>query len=130
MQRCEKEGTDDMTEIKSEGGGTVLISDEILATIAGKAAIEVEGVTGLGVHFAGNKAIRKHRPKSVNVAVAVSGQNVKLALAITVQMGTKLHEVSNEVQARVKTAIETMTGLNVLEVNVRIGAISTERQKA
>jgi len=119
-----------MTEIISESGGKVLISDQILATIAGKAAIEVEGVTGLGVHFAGNKTIRKHRPKSVNVAVVVSGQNVKLALAITVKMGTKLHEVSKEVQERVKTAIETMTGLNVLEVNVRIGAVSLERQKA
>jgi len=123
-------GTDDMTEIKSEGGGKVLVSDEILATIAGKAAIEVEGVAGLGVHYAGNKAIRKHKPKSVNVAVAVSGENVKLALAITVQMGAKLHEVSKEVQERVKTAVETMTGLNVLEVNVRIGAVATERQKA
>ncbi|MCL2286365.1 MAG: Asp23/Gls24 family envelope stress response protein [Firmicutes bacterium] len=120
-----------MTEIKSEGGGKVLISDEILAVIAGKAAVEVEGVTGIGGYLAGvtnNKAIRKHMPKGV--VVAVSGQNVKLALAITVKMGTKVHEISKEVQERVKAAIETMTGLNVLEVNIRINAISTERHKA
>ena len=120
-----------MTEIKSESGGKVLISNEILAVIAGKAAIEVEGVTGLGGYVAGvtaNKAIRKRLPKGV--AVAVNGQNVRLALAITAKMGTKLHEISKEVQERVKTAIETMVGLNVLEVNIRISAVSMERRKA
>jgi len=125
------EGIDDMTEIKSEAGGKVLISNEILAVIAGKAAIEVEGVTGLGGYVAGitkNKAIRKHLPKGI--AVAVNGQDARLALAIAVKMGTKLHEISKEVQERVKTAVETMTGLNVLEVNVRVSTVSTERRKA
>ncbi|MCL1787077.1 MAG: Asp23/Gls24 family envelope stress response protein [Defluviitaleaceae bacterium] len=117
-----------MTEIKSESGGKVLISDEILAVIAGKAAAEVEGVTGIGVYAANNKALRKSMQKGVSVAV--SGQNVKLAVAITVKMGTKLHEVSREVQERVKAVVETMTGLNVMEVNVRISAVSAERQKA
>ena len=117
-----------MTEIKSESGGKVLISDDILAVIAGKAATEVEGVTAIGVYTPGNKMLRKNMQKGVSVVV--SGQNVKLAMAITVKMGTKLHEISREVQERVKAAVETMTGLNVVEVNVRIGAISTERQKA
>jgi len=124
-------GTDKMTEIKSEGGGKVLISDEILAIIAGKAALEVEGVTGLGGYFSSvssNKTIRKHMAKGIKVAV--SGQNVRLAVAITVKMGTKLHEISKEVQQRVKAAIETMTGLDVTEVNVRINAVSTEKRKA
>ena len=121
-----------MTEIKSESGGKVLISDEIVAVIAAKAAVEVEGITGLGGYFAGvaggNKSIRKHMPKGVNVAV--SGQNVRLALAISVKMGMKLHELSKEVQERVKAAVETMTGLNVTEVNIRVGAVSIERRKA
>lgn len=112
-----------MTEIKTESGGKVHISDEILAVIAGKAAVEAEGVAGMGGYFAaGGKAIRKHTPKGVRVLV--NGQNVRLALAITVQMGMKLHEVCKEVQDRVKTAVETMTGLNVLEVNVRVSAVS------
>jgi uncharacterized alkaline shock family protein YloU len=124
-------GIDNMTEIKSEDGGKVLISEGILAVIAGKAAVEVEGVTGLGgahTGVAGSKAIRKTMPKGVKIAIC--GQNVKLALAITVKMGTKLHEIAKEVQERVKVAIETMTGLNVIGVNVRVSAISVERQKA
>jgi len=121
-----------MTEIKSErGGGKILVSNNILSAIAAKAALEIEGVAGVGAYFAtvsGNKTIRKHMPKSVNVAV--NGQDVKLALAITLKMGLKLHEISKEVQEKVKTAVETMTGLNVLEVNVRVNAVSTERHRA
>ena len=124
-----------MTEINSESGGKVIVSDEILATIAGKAAMEVEGVAGVGGLLstaanktANKKAMRRYMAKGVKVAV--SGQSVKLAVAITIKMGTKLHEVSKEVQQRVKAAVETMTGLDVAEVNVRIGAIASERQKA
>jgi len=120
-----------MIEIKSEAGGRVLISKEILAVIAGKAAIEVDGVTGLGGYVAGvthKKAISKRLPKGI--AIAVNGQDARLALAITVKMGTKLHDISKEVQERVKTAIETMAGLNVLEVNVRIASVSLEKRKA
>jgi len=120
-----------MTEIQSDLGGKVLVSDEILATIACKAALEAEGVAGLGGFFSSastNKAIRKYLAKGVNVAV--SGQKVRLALAVSVKMGTKVHEVSKDVQQRVKAAIETMTGLEVAEVNIRVGAISAEKQRA
>ena len=120
-----------MTEIKSESGGKVVISSEILAVIAGKAALEVEGVMGIGGYFptaVKNKTVRKHMPKGV--AVAVANESAKVGVAIKVQMGVKLHEVSLEVQNRVKAAIETMTGLEVTEVNVRVAAIAPEKRKA
>jgi len=120
-----------MTEIQSEAGGRVLVSDEILATIACKAALEAEGVAGIGGFFSStstNKAIRKYLAKGVNVAV--SGQKVRLALAVSVKMGAKVHEISKDIQQRVKAAIETMTGLDVTEVNIRIGAVATEKQRA
>jgi len=120
-----------MTEIKSESGGRVIVSNEILAIIASKAALEVEGVTGIGGYFPGtvkNKTVRKHMPKSV--AVAVNDEDVKVAIAVKVEMGAKLHDVSKEVQNRVKAAVETMTGLNVTEVNVRVAAIAPEKRKA
>lgn len=116
-----------MTEIKTEKGGKVFVSDEILTTIAGRAAVEAEGVVGLGYFgtVPANKAIRKRLPKGVGVAVL--DQNVKLALAVNVKMGVKIHEVSKDVQERVKTAVETMTGLNVLEVNIRISAVLPQK---
>lgn len=120
-----------MTEIKSEGGGKVLISNAILAVIAGKAALEADGVTGIGGFLSGvssKAAVRKHMAKSVHIKV--DDENVRIVIAITVAMGTKLHEISKDVQLRIKAALETMTGLNVTEVNVRIAAVSTVGQKA
>ncbi|MCL2188726.1 MAG: Asp23/Gls24 family envelope stress response protein [Defluviitaleaceae bacterium] len=103
-----------MTTIKSENGGAVRIADEVIAVIAGTAALEAEGVS----HLAG--ATRKHRAKGVNVSV--KAQNVCLAIALSVKAGKKLQDVSREVQQRVKSAIETMTGLTVDEVNVSVVA--------
>lgn len=118
-----------MTELKSEQGGKVMISQEILAVIAGKAALEVEGVTGIGSFLQGNnKTTRKQMVKGV--VVSVTGQNARIAIAVAIKMGSKLHEISKEVQTRIKAAVETMTGLEVLEVNVRITSVSVERRKA
>ena len=119
-----------MTEIQSEQGGQngkVFISDDILAVIAAKAAVEVEGVAGIG-NFSNAKAIKKSMPKGVNITVAE--QTVRVALAVNVKMGAKLHEISKEVQEHVKTAIETMTGLDVAEVNIRISTIIPEKKAA
>lgn len=119
-----------MTELKTEGSGTVYIADEVIAVIAGTAALEAEGVTGIAGHFsneAGKKSVRKHMVKGITVKV--SEQRVSLALAITAKIGTKLHEISADVQQRVKTAIETMTGLDVAVVNVSVGAVAAENYK-
>ncbi|MCL2218157.1 MAG: Asp23/Gls24 family envelope stress response protein [Defluviitaleaceae bacterium] len=119
-----------MTEIKKESGGVVRIADEVLARIAGTAALEVEGVAGLAGYFQGEstpKAVRKQFAKGINVAVA--DKTVTLGLAITMRMGAKLHEVASEVQQRVKSAIETMTGLNVAEVNVSVSAVIGIKQR-
>jgi len=120
-----------MTELKTEGSGIVLIADDVLAVIAGTAALEADGVIGLAGHFPSeikSKAMRKHMSKGIRVQV--NGSKVRLALAITAKMGVKLHEVSSEVQQRVKTAIETMTGLDVAEVNIRVGAVAAEAGNA
>ena len=110
-----------MTEIKRESGGSVRIADEVLMVIAGTAAMEAEGVLRLG-----GKPSRKQPAKC---AVVVKNKTVKIGLTIAVRMGAKIHEVSADVQQRVKTAIETMTGLAVCEVNIAIGAIVGEKSK-
>jgi len=123
-----------MTEIKNESGGVVRIADEVLSTIAGTAALETEGVVGLGGiggYFSRetlNKALRKLRGKGISVAV--TGRSVTIGLTIMVRMGTKLHEASLDVQRRVKSEIETMTGLDVAEVNVSVGAIVGNKKRA
>ena len=119
-----------MTKIKKEGSGIVSISDEVLAVIAGTAALEAEGVAGLLGYYHGNKqkAVRKQMAKGISVQV--SEGSVKASLAITAKFGAKLHEVAKDVQKRVKMEIENMTGLILTEVNVTVGAIIGESKKA
>jgi len=119
-----------MTKLKSEGTGAIRIADDVLAVIAGTAALEAEGVAGLAGNYSNdinNKAVRKNMIKGV--AVKVTGDSVALSLAISVKLGAKLQEVSREVQQRVKGAIETMTGLAVSEINISIGALVDENKR-
>ena len=119
-----------MTEIKKESTGAVAISDEVLAVIAGTAALEAEGVAGLMGYYPGNnqKAVRKQMSKVISVLV--NDGTVKASLSITAKFGAKLHEVAKDVQQRVKMEIESMTGLLLSEVNVTVGAIVGEKKKA
>ena len=119
-----------MTEIKKENSGAVSISDDVLAVIAGTAALESEGVVSItGNYPAENrKAARKQMVKGVSVQVSEGA--VKANLSITARFGSKLHEVAMDVQKKVKAEIENMTGLIIEEINVTIAAIVGEKKKA
>jgi len=116
-----------MTEIKKESGGSVRIADDVLMKIAGTAALEAEGVTRL-TWRTGGKTVRKNPAKCTSVVV--KNKTVTISLLVAVTFGAKIHEVSKDVQKRVKTAIETMTGLSVAEVNVTVGTIIEQQAKA
>jgi len=123
-----------MTELKKDAGGVVRISDEVLSMLAGNAAMEAEGVVslyGITGYFktgAAPRAVRKQLAKGINVTVA--NQIVAVSLAITVKLSAKLHEVAKDVQDKIKTSIETMTGLTVAEVNVNVAAVVGPNKKS
>ena len=101
--------------------GEVQIADEVVATIAGLAATEVEGVASM----AGNvtkELIGKLGVKNLSkgVKVLVTDNNVDVDLALNIDYGYSIMKVSEKVQDRVKSAIENMTGLEVSMVNIRI----------
>ncbi|MCL2223803.1 MAG: Asp23/Gls24 family envelope stress response protein [Defluviitaleaceae bacterium] len=116
-----------MTEIKKESGGFVRIADEVLMKIAGTAALEADGVSRL-TWRTGGKTTRKNPAKCTSVAV--KNRTVTVGILIAVCFGAKIHEVTIDVQKRVKSAIETMTGLTVADVNVTVGAIVEPQSKA
>ncbi|MCL2364591.1 MAG: Asp23/Gls24 family envelope stress response protein [Defluviitaleaceae bacterium] len=103
-----------MTELKTERGDSVRISDEVLAIIAGTAALETEGVAAL--------VGPGRRGRARGISVVVKKQSVMLGILLKVKAEKKLQEVSREVQQRVKSAIETMTGMRVAGVNVTVVA--------
>lgn len=120
-----------MTEIKNNIGiGQIQIADEVIAVIAGTAALEIDGVAGMSGNFTGDLVEKLgHKNLSKGIKIDVSGGNVTVGISIMAKFGYKIHELSTDVQKRVKTAIETMTGLTVAAVNVHITGIHHEKEK-
>jgi len=63
------------------------------------------------------------------VKVAVREGNVVVDLAVTMEYGYNIPATCQKVQAKVKSAVENMTGLNCTDVNIRISAISMKNEK-
>ncbi len=117
-------------KIHEEGKiGEVQIADEVVAIIAGLAATEVEGVSKMAGNIT-NELVSKLGMKNLSkgVKVAVTPESVSVDLALELEFGYSIPAVSATVQERVKSAIETMTGLTVDEVNIRIAGVSLENE--
>lgn len=110
--------------------GELRIADEVLCIIAGLAATEVEGVAGMSGGIAGGIAEMLGRKNlSKGVKVDAGEEQVVVDLFIIVQYGVQIDEVAWKIQENVKRAIEGMTGLNVVEVNVHIQGVDFPKEK-
>lgn len=101
--------------------GNIQIAPEVLEIIAGLATIEVKGVYAMSGGFAGGIAEflgRKNLSKGVKVNVGQKEASVDVSIVI--DYGTRIPELAKEIQDSIKRNIETMTGLQVIEVNVHI----------
>ena len=117
-----------MSEIK-EVNGQIQISDEVIAIIAGTAAAETEGVTIATSNVGAVKGFfGKKNNQSKGVKVTVEGNEVKAELELAAKYGVKLQQAATEVQEKVKNALETMTGLEVTAIDVRITEIATDKK--
>lgn len=109
--------------------GQIKIADEVVGIIAGLAATEVEGVAGMSGGLAGGIVEmlgRKNLAKGVKVEVGES--ETAIDLYIIVEYGVKIPDTSWKIQESVKNAVETMTGLNVVEVNINIQGVNMEKE--
>ena len=112
-----------------EGGniGEVQIADDVVASIAGLAATEVKGVISLAGGATAELISKLGMKKlSKGVKVSVEEGNVNVSVAINVEFGSNIPEVSSKVQEKVKTTVENMTGLSVIGVNVKVLGIGEE----
>ena len=107
--------------------GEVQIADEVVAIIAGLAATEVEGVDSMAGNIT-NELVGKLGMKNLSkgVKVDVTEEHVSVDLSLNLKYGYNIPEVGARVQDRVKTAIENMTGLSVLDVNIKIASVNME----
>lgn len=105
--------------------GEIQIADEVVAIIAGLAATEVEGVSSMAGNIT-NELVGRLGMKNLakGVKVDITSEAVVVDMALNMEYGFNIPKTSEEVQERVKTAIENMTGLHVAEVNVRIAGVA------
>lgn len=109
--------------------GEVQIADEVVAIIAGLAATEVEGVDSMAGNIT-NELVGKLGMKNLSkgVKVEVTEEHVTVSMSLNLKYGFSIPDVCEKVQEKVKIAIENMTGLTVLEVNLKIAGVSLEEQ--
>ncbi len=118
---------DSLKIYKSSSIGDVEVTEDVIAIIAGIAATEVEGVHSMAGNIT-NEIVAKLGKQNLSAGVQVTciENIVSVKLAITVEMGCKINEVSTLVQEKVKSAIESMTGLTVESVDIRIANVNVD----
>ncbi|HAA37978.1 MAG TPA: Asp23/Gls24 family envelope stress response protein [Firmicutes bacterium] len=106
--------------------GEVVISEELIATLAGVAAIECYGLVGMSPRAKLKDGIAELLGRdnlSRGVEVTQDENGLRVDLYIIVSYGTKIHEVAANVQEKVKYTLEKLTGLNVAQVNVNVQGV-------
>ena len=113
-------------------GENIQIADEVVSVIAGKAVSEVNGVAGMAGGFAGgiSEVLSGKKNLSKGIKVELTEKDVKIAVNIIVEYGVRIPDIAFEIQNRVKKAVETMTGLNVIGVNVHVQGVKTTEDQS
>jgi uncharacterized alkaline shock family protein YloU len=112
--------------------GTVSFATEVVATIAGLAATEVDGVASMSSPASGlaDMFSRKNtRNFTKGVRIDLDGNKVAVDVTIVVEYGSPVPDVARNIQENVKKAIETMSGLDVKSVDIHVTGISFEREQ-
>lgn len=112
--------------------GTVSFATEVVATIAGLAATEVEGVASMSSQssgFADMFSRKNSRNFTKGVRIDLDDNKVTVDITIVVEYGSPVPDVARSIQENVKKAIETMSGLDVHAVDVHVAGVSFEREQ-
>ena len=119
--------------IESTDGETsnIQIADDVVAVIAGKAVSEAPGVYAMAGGFAGgiSEVLSGKKNLSKGIKVDVGEKETKIDVNIIVEYGSRIPDVAFDIQNRVKTAVEGMTGLKVTAVNVHVQGVNTDLQE-
>lgn len=134
MEENQEEKKEEILEIEENSEGLndgIKISNDVVAVIAGVAVSEVQGVASMAGGFAGgiSEVLSGKKNLSKGIKVDTDEKEVKIDVNIIVEYGSRIPDVAFEIQNRVKKAVETMTGLNVVEVNVHVQGVNTEEKE-
>lgn len=113
-----------MDDVKKTAAGSLMISEDVIITVARLAALDTDGVAGLAGEVNKLSKLRKNGPIIVRMIEDVAALDIK----IKVKSGVHAAAVAQEVQAAVKDSIQSMTGVAVARVNVIISGVVFDKQ--
>ncbi len=109
---------------EDEKVGSVYLADDVIATIAGLAAVrDVKGVSAVG-DTAANAVAQTGKRAARGVKVEIDDGVVTVDIALSIAYGYNIPETCRKVQYKVQSTIENMTGLKVASVNLRIAGLN------
>ena len=117
-------------DVTLSNGGSISYADDVIAIIAGVAANEVEGVAGMCNAGGIGDIIGKNRNVTRGVKVELGTQETAIEIFAVVEYGRPVHKLAADIQENVRKAVENMTGLHVVKVDVHIQGVSFEKEKA
>lgn len=116
---------EDIVKEEKTGLGSIRIADEVVKVIAGLATIEVKGVAGMSGGLVGGIAEMLGRKNlSRGIKVEVGEREAAVDIYAIMEYGVRIPDVAARIQESVKDAIEKMTGLSVVEVNVNVQGVA------
>lgn len=116
-------------DVDLQNGGTITYANEVIATIAGVAANEIDGIAGMCVSGGFGEILGRNRNMTKGVKVEVGSQEAAVDLYIIVEYGKPIQKVAGEVQENVRKSLESLTGLHVVRVDVHVQGVSFEKEK-
>ena len=127
-KKVELEKEEKVEEIVENGNDGIKIANDVVAVIAGVAVAEVPGVAAMSGGFAGgiSEVLSGKKNLSKGIKVEAGEKETKIDVNIIVEFGVRIPDVAFEIQNRVKKAVENMTGLKVVEVNVHVQGVNAD----
>src|SRR5690606_25366862 len=110
--------------------GQVTITNEVIATIAGGAAVECYGIVGMASKSQirdGIAEILRKENYSRGIIVRQDNEHLHIDMYIIVSYGTKISEVAHNVQSQVKYTLSQSLGLTIDSVNIYIQGVRVEK---
>lgn len=122
----DRKASSDVSKVEAEGG-RIIFADDVVATIASLAVADVEGVSAMsGGVVEGFTEMLGKKNLTKGVKVEVGSEEAAVDVSVSIRYGYKIRDVCEKIQLAAKNAIETMTGLRVVEVNVFVQSVTFE----
>ena len=113
----------------SEYLGNLKVTDDVIAIIAGLAAVEVDGVYSMSGWLTGGIAeVLGIKNLSKGIKVETKENDVYINIYIIAEFGARIPEVAWNIQEKVKKTVERMTGMRVMEANIHVQSVNIPKE--